>query len=149
MRYRRFHSDNNGRPDLEGRRLHRRHLLLLCALASVGVVIAAVIAPTGLRSLEGRATSDATAATFSIATSSADVTGTDASNSAAKHYCATFANHLARDLQVSPERLQGAVTRAATETIDDAVAKGDLTKQQASTLKSYVSGRPVCSLGGH
>jgi hypothetical protein len=147
MRYRRFQSDNHGRPDVKGRPAHLRHLKLLCALGSVGVVIAAANAPTALRSLEWRASSDATAATLSIAASSADITGTSASNSAAKHYCASFVNHLARDLRVSPERLQGAVTRAATETIDDAVAKGDLTKKQASSLKSYVAGRPVCSLG--
>jgi hypothetical protein len=146
MRYRRFQRDDDGRPDVK-KPAHRRQLLLLCALGGVGVVIAAVSAPTALRGLEGRATGAPTAVASSAALGQAEITGMPASNSAGKRYCASFVNHLARDLGVSPDRLQGAGRRAATETIDDAAAKGDLTKEQASILKSYVAGRPVCSLG--
>jgi hypothetical protein len=39
--------------------------------------------------------------------------------------------------------------RAGHETIDDAVARGDLTRQQANAIKSYLSGRSICSLGVH
>jgi hypothetical protein len=115
-------------PEL-GRRPHRPTIVLACALSSLGLVIAGtpVVAAVGNPGA-GRPH----AATF-----------------ATRHYCASFVSHLAGDMGVSEDRLQSSVTRAAHETIDDAVASGDLTKQQANALKSYLAGRSICSLGIH
>jgi hypothetical protein len=59
-------------------------------------------------------------------------------------YCTDFVNHLSRDLNVSPERLRSAAARAARSTVDDAVAKGDLTSSQGDALKKRLSNQNVC-----
>jgi hypothetical protein len=120
-------------PARSRRRLRRPALLLTCAVSSLGLAVAGATAGTTVAAAKGNTgTSGPSAATF-----------------AARHYCGSFVSHLARDLGVSEERLQSAVTRAGRETIDDAVASGDLTTKQANALKSYLGGRSICSLGIH
>jgi hypothetical protein len=119
-------------PAMRGRRLRRPVVLLTCAVSSLGLAIAG-----------------ATSGTTAAAKGSTGTSGPSAAAFATRHYCASFVSHLARDLGVSEERLQSAVTRAGGETIDDAVASGDLTTKQANALKSYLSGRSICKLGMH
>jgi hypothetical protein len=120
-------------PDMKGRPLRRPILLLTCALSSLGLAAAGATAGTTVAAAkDGTGSSRPAVTTF-----------------ASRHYCASFVSHLARDLGVSEDRLQSAVTRAGRETIDDAAAAGDLNTQQANALKSYLSGRSICSLGIH
>jgi hypothetical protein len=60
-------------------------------------------------------------------------------------YCQDFVNHLSADLGINKEKLQAAMAKAGRETIDDAVAKGDTTKERASALKARISSQSVCS----
>jgi hypothetical protein len=69
---------------------------------------------------------------------------TDVANPASR-YCQDFAGHLASDLGVSSSRVQAAMTRAARQTVDDAVANGDLNSKQASSIKARIAHRPICS----
>lgn len=62
-------------------------------------------------------------------------------------YCQDFVGHLSRDLGVNQARLQVALTKAASQTVDDAVAKGDITSDQASTIKSRLTSGSIC--GAH
>ena len=59
--------------------------------------------------------------------------------------CQAFLNHLASDLGVSQDKLNGALKQAGGQTIDDAVKKGDLTQQQANQIKSKLSEKDACS----
>jgi ribosomal protein S20 len=59
--------------------------------------------------------------------------------------CQAFLGHLASDLGISQDKLNGAVKQAGGQTIDDAVRKGDLTQQQANQLKSKLSEKDACS----
>lgn len=54
-------------------------------------------------------------------------------------YCQDFVAHLAQSLGVNQTRLQVALTRAASQTVDDAVARGDITSDQANTMKSRLT----------
>ena len=60
-------------------------------------------------------------------------------------YCQDFVNHLSADLGINREKLQAAMAKAGRETIDDAVAKGDLTKERARAMKARISSQSVCS----
>ena len=60
-------------------------------------------------------------------------------------YCQDFVNHLSADLGINKEKLQAAMAKAGRETIDDAVAKGDLTKERARAMKARISSQSVCS----
>ena len=64
-------------------------------------------------------------------------------------YCQDFVAHLAQSLGVNQTRLQVALTRAASQTVDDAVARGDITSDQANTMKSRLTAG-ICGahLGG-
>jgi|SRR5215472_11041890 len=64
-------------------------------------------------------------------------------------YCQDFVAHLAQSLGVNQTRLQVALTRAASQTVDDAVARGDITSEQANKMKSRLTGG-ICGahLGG-
>jgi ribosomal protein S20 len=60
-------------------------------------------------------------------------------------YCDKFNQHLAADLKTSQSNLQSQVTKAAEQTIDDAVKSGDLTQAQADKLKSRLtSSKSLC-----
>lgn len=60
-------------------------------------------------------------------------------------YCQDFVNHLSADLGISRDRLQTAMAKAGHQTIDDAVAKGDLTKERANAMKARISSQSLCS----
>jgi hypothetical protein len=61
-------------------------------------------------------------------------------------YCRDFVSHLSRDLNISNERTQAAMARAARATVDDAVAKGDLTKAQGDALKRHLAEKNLCAV---
>jgi len=64
----------------------------------------------------------------------------------ASQYCQDFVGHLSHTLGVSPAHVREALTTAARQTVDDAVARGDLTQQQASGMKSQLSDGSICSV---
>ncbi len=65
-------------------------------------------------------------------------------------YCQDFVVHLSQALGVPQGKLQVALTKAARQTVDDAVAKGDITSDQASAIKSRLTNGSICGaqLGG-
>jgi hypothetical protein len=68
------------------------------------------------------------------------------SPSAGQAYCGTFAGHLASNLGKSQSQLQKAISDAISQTLADAVKNGDLTQQQADSLKSRLgSGQQACA----
>lgn len=60
-------------------------------------------------------------------------------------YCQDFVNHLSADLGINRDKLQAAMAKAGQQTIDDAVAKGDLTKERANAMKARISSQSLCS----
>lgn len=60
-------------------------------------------------------------------------------------YCQDFVNHLSADLGINRDKLQAAMAKAGNQTIDDAVAKGDLTKERANAMKARISSQSLCS----
>ena len=61
-------------------------------------------------------------------------------------YCDKFMQHLASDLKTSDSNLQSQISKAAQQTIDDAVKAGDLTQAEADKIKSHMSGsKSLCS----
>ncbi|HKF19564.1 MAG TPA: hypothetical protein VKF14_20565 [Candidatus Dormibacteraeota bacterium] len=74
-----------------------------------------------------------------VASSVAAAPGQSPSPGAHAAYCQDFVAHLAQSLGVNQTRLQVALTRAASQTVDDAVARGDITSDQANTMKSRLT----------
>jgi hypothetical protein len=82
-----------------------------------------------------------------------------AANSHAKErqYCRDFVRHLSGDLNISNDRVQSAMARAARATVDDAVSRGDLTRSQGDAIKAHIGEQNVCAMpsraaggaGGH
>src|SRR5215472_1608579 len=89
------------------------------------------------------------AASPALASSVAAAPGQSPSPGAHAAYCQDFVAHLAQSLGVNQSRLQVAMTRAASQTVDDAVARGDITSDQANKLKSRLTAG-ICGahLGG-
>lgn len=77
------------------------------------------------------------------------VASTAAPTSAKKadEYCNRFLSHLAGNLGKTQSEVATAVGKAVTQTIDDAVSAGDLTKAQADRLKAKLAAGPACSAG--
>lgn len=59
--------------------------------------------------------------------------------------CNRFLAHLAANLGKSQSEVATAIGKSASQTIDDAVTAGDLTKAQADRLKAKLAGGSVCS----
>lgn len=57
----------------------------------------------------------------------------------AGQYCQSFRTHLADKLGTDVPALTSAMRSAAEATVDEAVAKGDLTKEQADAIKSRIA----------
>jgi hypothetical protein len=76
--------------------------------------------------------------------SAAGTTDPAISHSGQSRYCTDFVNHLSRSLDVSNDRLRAAIVQSARDTIDDAVARGDLTKSQADSLKKRFTNNSMC-----
>jgi hypothetical protein len=64
----------------------------------------------------------------------------------ASQYCQDFVGHLSHALGVSPAHAREALTTAARQTVDDAVARGDLTQQQATGMKNQLTDGSICSV---
>jgi hypothetical protein len=67
----------------------------------------------------------------------------------AQQYCQAYLGHLAKDLgsNKSQADIQKAAKQAFDQTVDDAVAAGQLTKDQGTALKAKVTADQVCA--GH
>lgn len=63
-------------------------------------------------------------------------------------YCQDFIAHLSQAVNVSQSRLQGDLAKAARQTVDDALAKRDITNQQASTIDAQLSKGSICTHPG-
>ena len=59
-------------------------------------------------------------------------------------YCGRFLSHLAGNLGKSQSEVTAAVGKAVSQTIDDAVSAGDLTKAQADQLKAKLANGSAC-----
>ncbi len=73
---------------------------------------------------------------------------TPSPGSARQAACNGFISHLAANLGVSQSKLRSALQKSAGQTIDDAVAAGRLTQQQAARIKQRIDSGTVCSFGG-
>jgi polyhydroxyalkanoate synthesis regulator phasin len=63
----------------------------------------------------------------------------------AQAYCNSFVDHLAGSLGKSSQDVRSAMQKAAGQTVDDAVKKGDLTQQQGDALKQKLASGQACS----
>jgi len=61
-------------------------------------------------------------------------------------YCQDFVGHLSRTVGVGEPQVQSALVTAARETVGDAVARGDITSQQASTIDSQLASGSICNV---
>ena len=59
--------------------------------------------------------------------------------------CTDFLNHLASNLGISQSKLRSALQKSADQTIDDAVAAGKLTADQAAKIKARMAGGAACN----
>ncbi len=58
-----------------------------------------------------------------------------------------FLNRLAQNLGVTPERLRDAIKQTALQEVDAAVARGDLTAQQAQAIKDRINAGDIGPFG--
>src|SRR5438105_8913650 len=114
-------------------RLLRTGLIAVAALAVAGSVVAVTAYATGTNVGPIAAASPSPSAKPGAAAKSA--------------YCDKFMQHLAGDLKTSQSNLNSQVTKAAGETLADAVKAGDLTQAQADKIKSQLTAGGLCS--GH
>ena len=61
-------------------------------------------------------------------------------------YCQDFVGHLSRTVGIGEPQVQSALVTAARETVSDAVARGDVTSQQASTIDSQLASGSICNV---
>ena len=76
-------------------------------------------------------------------------TGTPTTGTSATAYCQDFIAHLSQAVGVGQVRLQSAMTRAARETVNDALAKRDINNQQAGTIDAQLSKGSICTAHGN
>lgn len=103
-----------------------------------------VVVIVGALALAGGGIAAAAAATSS-STPAPAATSTPAAASRAQGYCQKFLAHLSQDLNASQSSVESAISKAASQTIDDAVRAGQLSSKQASQLKSRLSSTALCS----
>src|SRR5262245_36702579 len=70
-----------------------------------------------------------------------------ASPGASQAYCNAFVGHLASNLGKSQDQVKKAISDAVSQTLNDAVKKGDLSQKQADAIKSRLGGGQVCAAG--
>jgi hypothetical protein len=78
-------------------------------------------------------------------TTGTPTTGTPTTGTSATAYCQDFIAHLSQAVGVGQVRLQSAMTRAARETVNDALAKRDINNQQAGTINAQLSKGSICT----
>lgn len=108
----------------------RIYLGAVGGVAVAGVAVVATVAATGVPLL---------AASPSPSPS--------ASPGASHAYCNAFVGHLASNLGKSQDQVNKALSDAVSQTLNDAVKKGDLTQKQADAIKSRLGGGQVCAAG--
>jgi ribosomal protein S20 len=104
-------------------------------------VIAVVV---GALALAGGGIAAAAAASSSTGTPVAKASPVTSASSA-QRYCQKFLAHLSQDLNTSQPSVESAISKAASQTIDDAVSAGQLTAKQGAQLKSRLSQNALCS----
>ena len=104
---------------------------------------------TGLQraALGGAAVASVTVLATVAASLSASSSSGGATAGASQTYCGTFSSHLAADLGKSQDQVKKAVSDSFSQTLNDAVKRGDITQVQANQVKSAVSGSTVCDAG--
>ena len=89
----------------------------------------------------------ASAAGFNLTPRFGDTATADPSTSTSA-VCASFANHLATDLNTTPANLDAAVQKAIGQTLDDQVKAGKLTQARADAIKQRLAGKAPCAFAG-
>ncbi len=107
------------------------------ALAGVGVALAMAVAGVGSIAL-----ADGPAPTPTATTSSSTST-TTTTTTQKTDYSQVFLGKLAAALGVSQSKVESAIKKAEGDTIDQAVANGDLAKNPADAMKQRVQQNPV------
>ena len=102
-------------------------------IRSAGIVVASLLVAGGVVAVTAYASG------VNLVPMAAGTPSPSASPSKASAYCDKFNQHLASDLKTSDSNLQSQISKAAQQTIDDAVKAGDLTQAQADKLKSQLS----------
>ncbi len=102
------------------------------ALAGVGVALAIAVAGVG-----GVALADTPAPTPTATTSGTSTT------TSATDYSKVFLGKLAAALGIDQAKVESAIKQAESDTIDQAVANGDLAKNPADAMKQQVQQNPV------
>ena len=110
----------------------RIYLGAVGGVAVAGVAVVATVAATGMPLL---------------AASPSPSPSASASPGASQAYCNAFIGHLASNLGKSQDQVKKALSDAVSQTLNDAVKKGDLTQKQADAIKSRLGGSQVCAAG--
>ena len=87
--------------------------------------------------------------TTSTASTSAVSTSGSSASSATNTYCSQFQKDFANKLGVSSSKLQSAESSAASDTIDQMVKDGKLTKAQADQIKARLGDATNCQFQGN
>ncbi|GAC1424359.1 MAG: hypothetical protein NVSMB54_06990 [Ktedonobacteraceae bacterium] len=92
-------------------------------------------------------TANANAHSTTSTASTSEVSASRAS-SATNDYCTQFQKDLASKLKVTPEQLKSAESSAASDTIDQMVKDGKITKAQADKIKARLGNATNCQFKG-
>lgn len=138
---RQIHDDRAGRPAPVERARWRRFHPRMFGLALIGT---AALTAVGAVVLPGPGA--LTARPVMAATGTPSTSKPPSPSNRAAQYCQDFIRHMSTDLGISTDRVQAAMIRAARQTLDDAVVKGDLTKSQADTIKARLGTESICNV---
>ena len=108
------------------------YLTVVGGVAVAGVGLAATVAATG---------------TPFLAASPSPSPSPSSKASAAQTYCNDFLSHLAANLGKKQDQVQKAISDSASQTLNDAVKKGDLTQKQADAIKARLNNGGLCAKG--
>ncbi len=110
-------------------------------LLLLGILVGAVYGSARIANANANSTSS-TASTNTVST------GSSSASSATNNYCSQFQKDFASKLGVSASKLQSAESSAASDTIDQMVKDGKLTKTQADQIKARLGDATNCQLQG-
>lgn len=110
------------------------YLTVVGGVAVAGVGLAATVAATGTPFL-------------AASPSPLPSPSPSSKSSAAQNYCNDFMSHLAANLGKKQDQVQKAISDSASQTLNDAVKKGDLTQKQADAIKARLNNGSLCARG--